>query len=128
MGQNQLLLIILGMIIVGLAIYVSLTMFGANAEESTRNAMINDLSTFANGARIWYERPSTQGGGDKSFSSLTAGQIGLRENENARYYISSASGDLCLIEGVGKIVASNGDSVQIRVRVTPVRNAIEILN
>ncbi len=128
MGQNQLLLIVLGVLLAGLAIYVALTMFGASAEESTRNAMINDLTAFGNGARLWYEKPVAQGGGGGSFTGFTPGRIGVRDNANARYFIESASGDLCLITGMGKIAASNNDSVKVRVRITPQRNQIEILN
>ncbi len=128
MGQNQLILIVLGFLLVGLAVYVAVTMFGANAEESTRKAMINDLTTFANGARVWYQKSVAQGGGGNSFTGLTPGRIGVTDNANARYFIESASGDLCLISGVGKTVASNDDSVRVRVRITPQRNQIEILN
>ena len=128
MGQNQLILIVLGALLVGLAIYAAVTMFGTSAEESTRKAMINDLTTFANTARVWYTTPVTHSGGGGSFTGLTPGRIGVTDNANARYYIESASGDLCLITGVGKIVAGNDDSVKVRVRITPQRNQIEILN
>jgi len=128
MGQNQLILVALGFLLVGLAVYVAVTMFGTSAEESTRNAMINDLTTFANTARAWYTTPVAQSGGGQSFTGLTRGRIGVTDNANARYFIESASGDLCLISGVGKIVAGNDDSVRVRVRITPQRNQIEILN
>jgi len=128
MGSQQLLLIVLGVLLVGIAIYVALTMFGSNAEESTRNAMINDLSTFANGARLWYEKPVAQGGGGRSFTGVSPGRIGVVDNANARYFIESADGDVCYITGMGRIVASNNDSVKVRVKITPQRNQIEILN
>lgn len=47
--------------------------------------------------------------------------------ENAKYRIASASSDVRIIEGVGKIVASDADSIRMRVRVTPDRNTIEIV-
>jgi hypothetical protein len=128
MGQTQLLLIILGVLLVGLAIYVGLTMFSASAEETSRLAMINDLSNFAQGARIWYAKPVSQGGGGKSFNGMTIGKVlPMGENANARYFIQSTSGDVCVIEGVGKVVTSDADSIRVRVRVTPERNAIEIV-
>ena len=129
MGQTQLLLIVLGVLLLGLAIYVGLTMFSSNAEETSRLAIINDLSNFAQGARIWYNQPIAQGGGGKSFTDLTIRKVfPMVENANARYSIASASGDLCIIEGVGKIVASNDDSIRVRVRITPERNVVEIVN
>ena len=128
MGQTQLLLIILGVLLVGLAIYVGLSMFTSNAEETSRLAMINDLSNFAQGARIWYDKPVSQGGGGKSFDHITIGNVlPMAENANARYFLQSASGDLCVIEGVGKIVTSDADSIRVRVNITPARNIIEIV-
>ena len=128
MGQTQLLLIVLGVLLVGVAIFVGLTMFSSNAEETSRLAMINDLSNFAQGARVWYNKPVSQGGGGKSFNSVTIGNVfPMVENANARYFIQSASGDLCVIEGVGKIVTSNEDSIRVRARVQPERTIIEIV-
>ena len=129
MGQTQLLLIVLGVLLIGLAIFGGLTMFSSNAEETSRLAMINDLSNFAQGARIWYNKPVSQGGGGKSFNDITIGKVfPMAENANGRYFIHSASGNLCVIEGVGEIVTSEGDSIRVRVRVTPERNIVEIVN
>ena len=128
MGQTQLLLIILGVLLIGLAIYVGLTMFSASAEETSRLAMINDLTNFAMGARIWHAKPVSQGGGGKSFTGMTIGNVfPMVQNANARYFIQSALGDVSVIVGVGKIVTSDGDSICVRVRVTPERNTIEIV-
>ena len=128
MGQTQLLLVVLGVLLVGLAIYVALTMFGANAVEGTRNAIILDLQNFSARALAYYWKPSTQGGGNKSFTGVTIGQIyPMVENPNARYYIESATDNECDIVGVGKIVFGT-DSIRVRSRVTPQRNVIEILN
>jgi hypothetical protein len=128
MGSQQLLLIVLGVLLVGIAIYVALTMFGSGAENSTRSAMINDLQTYGASARTYYTKLQALGGGKGSFTEMTPGSIGLRDNENARYFIQTADKDLCVIVGMGRIVASNDDSVQVRIRITPQRNQIEILN
>ncbi len=47
MGQQQLLLIILGVIIVGIAVAVGITMFQDNAVDQNRSAVIADLTTLA---------------------------------------------------------------------------------
>ena len=128
MGQTQLFLVMLGLLIIGVAIYVGLRMFGANTEEDTRNAIIQDLQTFSSHALAYCSKSTSQGGGDKSFSGVTIRQIyPMVENENARYYVESATDDQCIIDGVGKIV-SGDDSIRVRVRVTPQRKFIEILN
>jgi hypothetical protein len=130
MGQTQLLLGILGVLLVGVAIFVGVSMFSANAIENTRSAIMTDLHAFAGKALSYYWKPGTQGGGNKSFNGVTIGQIAaMGENPNARYYIESAQDDICVIVGVGKIVASDGDSVTVRMRVSPTnRGILEIVH
>jgi hypothetical protein len=129
-GQTQLLLGILGVLLVGVAIFVGLSMFSANAIENTRNAIITDLHAFAAKALAYYWKPATQGGGNKSFNGVTIGQIAaMGENPNARYYVESAQDDNCVIVGVGKVIASDGDSVRVRLRVSPTsRGLVEIVH
>jgi hypothetical protein len=129
MGQTQLLLVILGVLLVGVAIYVGVSMFESNTIENTRNAIIADLNAFASRAHAYYWKPLTQGGGNKSFVDIKMGMIfPMGENANARYYLESAALDNCVITGVGKVVASNGDSIRVRIRITEPRNWIEIIN
>lgn len=129
MGQTQLLLVVLGMMLVGIAIYVGVSIFSANTVEDTRNAIIVDLQNFAVRANAYYWKPVTQGGGGKSFEDLTLSKIyPMAENVNARYAIESTQDDQCVILGVGKIITTNGDSIRVRIRVTTERNIVEIVN
>jgi hypothetical protein len=129
MGQTQLLLVVLGLLLIGVAIYVGVSIFSANTVEDTRNAIIVDLQNFATRANAYYWKPVSQGGGGKSFSEITLAQIyPMAENVNARYSIESTENDQCVIVGVGKIVTTNGDSIRVRIRVTTQRNIVEILN
>lgn len=129
MGQTQLLLVILGVILVGVAIFVGLSMFQTNTFENTRNAIIVDLNAFASRAHAYYWKPTSQGGGNQSFAGVTLRMIlPMQENQNATYYLESATQDQCVIDGVGKVLASNGDSVRVRIRITEPRNWIEIVN
>jgi hypothetical protein len=128
MGQTQLLLIILGVLLIGVAIYLGTGMFAANAEDSCRESVIQDLTAFSTQARTWYSKSISQGGGNRSFSGITIRQIfPMIENQNARYYVESATAQECVITGVGKILSSD-DSVRVRIRVTTQRNIIEIVN
>ena len=61
MGQQQLLLIILGVIIVGIAVAVGITMFQDNAVDQNRSAVIADLTTLAAKAQQYYEADHTWG-------------------------------------------------------------------
>jgi hypothetical protein len=128
MGQIQLLLVILGVLLVGVAIYIGLQMFRHNSVDDNRNAILTDLNNFASRALAYYGKPATQGGGARSFDGVTMSSIlHIDENVNGRYYIESAQGDDCVIVGVGQAI-SGTDSVRIRLRVTPQRNTIEIIN
>jgi hypothetical protein len=104
-------------------------MFEANAVENTRNAIIVDLNNFSSRAHAYYWKPTSQGGGDKSFANVTLRLIyPMTENANARYFVESAAQDYCVIAGVGKVIASDGDSIRVKVRVTEARNIVEIIN
>jgi hypothetical protein len=128
MGQSQLLLVILGVILVGIAIFIGVQMFQHNAVDDVRNAVLTDLNNYAARALAYYGKPATQGGGNKSFDGVTMSMIfPSAENVNGRYYVESAEGDNCVLIGVGKAIAGT-DSIRIRLRVTPQRNTIEIIN
>ena len=117
MGQQQLLLIILGVIIVGIAVAVGITMFQDNAVDQNRSAVIADLTTLAAKGQQYYAKPTTLGGGGNSFVGLTADAPGLgllastafTNNANGAYSIKTAGTATTLVlEGVGKTALSNG--------------------
>ncbi|MCX5729610.1 MAG: hypothetical protein NTZ28_12385 [Nitrospirae bacterium] len=84
MGQQQLLLIILGVIIVGIAIAVGLSLFSAQSIQSNRDAIINDLNNLAAQAYQYRIRPTSMGGGQGDYSSFAI-PLKMRTNENATY-------------------------------------------
>ena len=98
MGQQQLLLIILGVIIVGIAVAVGITMFQDNAVDQNRSAVIADLTTLEAKAQQYYAKPVTLGGGGNSFVGLTADATGLGDlastaftnNANGTYTIKDS--------------------------------------
>ena len=119
MGQQQLLLIILGVIIVGIAVAVGITMFQDNAVDQNRSAVIADLTTLAAKAQQYYAKPTTLGGGGNSFVGLTADATGLAllastsftTNSNGTYSISTlGSATNVTLKGVGAVVLSDGTS------------------
>jgi len=113
MGQQQLLLIILGLIIIGVAVVIGVGMFQDNALDHNRTLVIADLKTLASKAQHYYSRPETMGGGSNSFVGLTpdARGIGLlagtafTDNANGTYTISAPGGTATqvVIHGVGKV-------------------------
>ncbi len=84
MGQQQLLLIILGVIIVGIAIAVGITMFSAGSVQSSKDAIINDLNNLAANAYQYRIRPASMGGGAGQYTGYTI-PTKLQLTENATY-------------------------------------------
>jgi hypothetical protein len=137
MGQQQLLLIILGVIIVGIAIAVGITMFRDNAVSSNKDAISNDLMHLSAKARHYYKRPSSMGGGGHNFTGLTADAAGMlvlvttgfSDNNNATYTIKTAgNGTSVEFRAVGKTALDNGTFPTIDCLVTQNNQTITIVN
>jgi Tfp pilus assembly protein PilE len=71
MGQQQLLLIVLGVIIVGIAVVVGINLFTANAVSSNRDGVVADLTNLAATAQQFYRKPTAMGGGGYTFTGWT---------------------------------------------------------
>ena len=104
MGQQQLLLIVLGVIIVGIAIVVGINLFNANAVSSNKDAVVSDLQNLAALAHQYYVKPSAMGGGENSYLNFdTTDFSGLQSNANGTYKIASAGTSSSIeFEGIGK--------------------------
>ncbi len=90
MGQQQLLLIILGVIIVGIAIAVGISMFSSGTIQANKDAIINDLNNLAANAYQYRIRPTTMGGGGGGYTGYAI-PTKLASNENAAYTVGSIS-------------------------------------
>ena len=107
MGQQQLLLVILVTIIVGIATVVAINTFGTAADQANIDAVNNDIATLASAAQGFYMRPEMLGGGSRSFTGLSfeglafpASVLGdeddgnpmTAQNENGRFEIEDVGG------------------------------------
>lgn len=75
MGQQQLLLIVLGAVIVGIAVVVGINMFGSSAEQANIDAVRADVLTFASSAQAYYKKPTMLGGGGNDFTNITFNDV-----------------------------------------------------
>ena len=91
MGQQQLLLIILGVIIVGIAIAVGLSLFSAQSVASNKDAIVNDLGNLAATAYQFKIRPVSMGGGGGSYTGFTIPSK-MSSNDNATYVTTGTPG------------------------------------
>ena len=136
MGQQQLLIIILGTIIVGIAVAFGITMFIDSSVSANRDAVCNDLISLAARAQEFYRRPASLNGGGNSFDLLTTDAIALLTNQpkngNGSYFIETpgtgtGSNAVVVIKGIGTEL-NNGSSVAVHVFVYPGRDSIVTIN
>ncbi len=69
MGQQQLLLIVLGVIVVGIAVVVGINLFNANAETSAQDSIVSQGTNIGALAQQYYKKPVAMGGGGHSFTN-----------------------------------------------------------
>src|SRR6266853_2932074 len=110
MGQQQLLLIILGVIIVGIAIAVGISMFGSASVQSNKDAIVNDLNNLAADSYQFRIRPTTMGGGGGSFTGYVL-PTRLQTNANATYSTPSVTSTAVTLKGIS---ATNGANAWVQ--------------
>ena len=126
MGQQQLLLIVLGVIIVGIAIFVGITLFQSNAAEAKRNNVTNELINLATLAQQYYQRPTALGGGNRAFTGWQI-PLELRTTANGSYEATVAADQVTLL-GTGNEVVTGSDSVKVQLVVYPQSFQTTIIN
>jgi hypothetical protein len=67
MGQQQIIILVLGTVIVGIAIAVGVLLFQSNSISSNKDALMADLNNVLADAQAYYLKPSCLGGGNHSF-------------------------------------------------------------
>ena len=116
MGQQQLLLIVLGVIIVGIAVVVGINVFTASSFQSNQDAVVADCTNLASLAQQYYRKPTALGGGGNSFSDWEI-PTQLVNTGNGHYSVTAGDQSVTLT-GVG--TEYNGtDSVRVTMVVGP---------
>ena len=81
MGQQQLLLLILGIIVVSVAILYGIQAFDENNQKAREDNEVAKLVDLATRAQTWKAKPALMGGGldgdPADYSNFTVGTIGL---------------------------------------------------
>ncbi len=126
MGQQQLLLIVLGIIIIGLAIVVGINVFAASAADSKRDSVTNELLHLGGMAQQYYKTPIAYGGGQRKFTNWKI-PVTLKSTANGSYRVTVQEQEVLLI-GVGNEIVAGGDSVEVRMAVTPEDYTVQIIN
>jgi hypothetical protein len=116
-GQQQLLLIVLGVIIVGIAVVVGINVFVAQSEETTRDAIVSDCTTLGAMAQYYFRRPTTMSGGSNSFAGWSI-PANLDTTANGTFEITQ-EGDENDIEITGTPLESTGYDWSVVTTITP---------
>lgn len=84
MGQQQLLLLVLGVVLVGIAVVIGIEYFDENRQKARSDSEYYMMMDFATRAQTWKITPELLGGGDNGdpadFSGFTVELIGLRKS------------------------------------------------
>ncbi len=117
MGQQQLLLITLGVIIVGIAIVSGLILFEYSSNENKKNQIKNEGATLATMAQKYYRLPITMGGGGRSFVGWTIPAL-MDTTDSGIYTISSISMNNLVITGLDRMMQLGQDTIRVTVSIT----------
>ena len=87
MGQQQLLLLVLGIIIVGLAFAFGIAFFGINNTKANADAIVSEALRIASDVQVWAVKPGMVGGrasGD-TIADVTFDDIGYASSSGSYY-------------------------------------------
>ena len=102
MGQQQLLLIILGVIIVGIAIAVGISQFGAHSTQSNKDGVTSSLVNVSANAYQYKIRPATMGGGAGSYANYVLPSK-MAKDDNGTYSAGTGTSSSIAITGTSSI-------------------------
>jgi hypothetical protein len=101
MGTQQILLVVLGIIMVGVAIAVGIAMFSPTLAESNKDAMVNDLMNISQYAYRYKLTPVPFGGGGRTYTGFIIPEK-LSDSEDATY-VATPSDQTCTFVGTSKL-------------------------
>jgi len=123
MGTQQILLIVLSVIIVGVAVAVGIQMFNTQAMNSNRQAVIGDLQTYGAQIMQYHRTPSSQGGGGNELVAVydvpticaflgwpaAAALLGVVSTDTGTFTMTSVAGTVTIV-GVGTETGNDGSA------------------
>lgn len=112
MGQSQLLLIIIGVLIIGIAIAAASGLFATGDIDANRNAIVGDINQVAHLAIRYYTKPSALGGGGHSYVGFLLPNR-FQSNLNGVYQAAVLGPTILQVTAVSKLDSSNTITAQI---------------
>ncbi|MEM8487892.1 MAG: hypothetical protein AAF564_20240 [Bacteroidota bacterium] len=133
MGQQQLLLLVAGIVIVGLAVMVGVQAFSENQKKANADALTFTAINIASSAQKWLQTPEILGGGKPADGNITGDftgksiifqDLGYTINSNDEFqtvhgtFALTNSGSTVIVEGRSFSTSGGGDNNLICVTVT----------
>lgn len=106
MGQQQLLIIILGVLVVGIAISGGLRILDSYNQANDRDQLIIQMNSIVSDARTYAAKPAYLGGGAGSFTGFSASRA-LTTSDRYRIY-PGVNPNILSLTGFGSITGSDG--------------------
>lgn len=75
MGTQQMFLLVVAALIVGLALVAGIDQFAVGAQGASQDMLRNEASRVAKHAQAWFRRPIPYGGGARSFANFSLTSI-----------------------------------------------------
>lgn len=127
MGQQQLLLIVLGVIIVGIAVVVGINVFTASSVQANIDGLTADVVNLGSMAQQYYRKPTALGGGGNEFTGWTIpSQLDTTGNG---VYTPTVTKTSVTIKGVGNEIGKDGATgVVVTTTVSPTNITTKITN
>ena len=124
MGQQQFILLVLGVVIVGLAVTIGLQLYGLNQKKANADALLLTAMDIATDTQVWLRTPLSMGGGlpatggvpNISTISIDLSDLGYTVNGSNEYvtvdgtYTLTLSGGSIFIEGKSVTTSGGGDN------------------
>ncbi len=117
MGQQQLLLVILVTIIVGIATVVAINTFSSAADSANLDAVRQDLAQIGSSAQAYYIKPTMLGGGGSEFTGMNFNLISFPSDSIYAAGLNAANTN-------GVYVLTTVDAQQVVVTATPASGAV----
>ena len=102
MGQQQLLLIILGVIIVGIAIAVGISQFSAHSTQANKDGVTSSLVNISANAYQYKIRPTTMGGGGNAYTGYVIPSK-MVNDANGTYALGTIATNSCQVVGTSTV-------------------------
>ncbi len=129
MGQQQLLLIALGIIVVGIAVIVGINLFSSSATESNRDQLISILTDLGSNAQVYFKKPVELGGGNRKFKGWKIPKFYKNFEGNKIKVKVKKNGDEVTITATGNTKGRDKKKkVKIEAKVKPTSITINIKN